>query len=124
MHNLKHPQTLCFIGLIQPLGGLLPISELQSRWFALLNTGKLKLASFDRMKQDIKNKENEIQQRYYQSERHTIQVDWLPFMVELAKEIGINPSIWKYLITDFKLFWALVFGASVSYQFRLTGMLG
>lgn len=45
--RLNHPHTLAFIGLIQPLGAIFPISEMQSRWFAGLMTGQLsKLMSF------------------------------------------------------------------------------
>ncbi len=53
--------------------------------------------------------------------RHTIQVDWVPFMDELSKEIGAYPFIWKYMFTDPKLFFALLFGACAPYQYRLTG---
>ena len=120
--NLKQPQTLALIGLIQPIGAILPISEMQSRWFALLNAGKVQLPSEDRMEKDIKRKEAEMAWRYYDSERHTIQVDWLPFMDELAREVGVSPPIWKYLFTDPKLAFALIFGPSAPYQYRLTGV--
>ena len=121
MHNLKHPQTLALIGLIQPNGPLLPVSEMQSRWFALLNAGKLQLPSLSNMEKDIQRKENELAWRYYESERHTIEADWLPFMNELAKEIGVYPPIWRYLFTDPKLFLTLIFGPGASYQYRLIG---
>jgi len=122
VHNLAHPHTLALIGLIQPIGALLPISELQSRWFAQLMAGKLKLPSKEVMLQDMREKDREMSERYYESERHTIQVDWVPFMDELAKEVGVYPPIWKYLFTDFRLFINLLFGSSTSYQYRLTGI--
>ena len=118
--TIKHPHTLAFISLAQPIGALLPIGELQSRWFALLMAGKLKLPSRDVMEVDITQKER-FQQRFYESERHTIQVDWLPFMDELASEIGAYPPVWRYLFTDFHLFRTLVFGANAPYQYRLVG---
>lgn len=37
--KLEIPQTLGFIGLVDPYGPVVPIAELQSRWFAALNTG-------------------------------------------------------------------------------------
>jgi len=120
VHNIAHPHTLAFISLAQPIGALLPIGELQSRWFALLMAGKLKLPSKDVMEKDIQEKER-FQTRFYQSERHTIQVDWVDFMDELAKEIGAYPILWKYAFTDPKLFFALLFGASAPYQYRLEG---
>ena len=118
--NISHPHTLCFLSLAQPIGALLPIGELQARWFALLMAGKLKLPSRAEMEADVKDKEK-FQKRFYESERHTIQVDWVPFMDELAQEIGAYPPIWKYLFTDPKLFFTLMFGASAPYQYRLAG---
>lgn len=72
--HLKHPHTLALIGLIQPIGAILPISEMQSRWFAQLMAGNLKLPSVEQMEKDIKAKEEEMAWRYYASERHTVQV--------------------------------------------------
>ena len=43
--KLKHPKTLAFIALAQPIGALFPIAEMQSRWFALLMNKKLVLPS-------------------------------------------------------------------------------
>lgn len=45
-------------------------------------------------------------------------------MDELSKEIGAYPFIWKYMFTDPKLFFALLFGACAPYQYRLTGKFG
>ena len=118
--NIAHAHTLAFISLAQPIGALLPIGELQSRWFALLMANKLRLPSRDKMEEDIRAKE-QFQQRFTQSERHTIQVDWVPFMDELAMEIGAYPKLWKYLFTDPKLFFNLILGASAPYQYRLEG---
>lgn len=120
IHTLRHPETLCLVGLIQPIGAILPIAELQARWFSLLMAGKLKMPSKERMLQDMAEKD-QMQARYYTSERHTVQVDWLDFMEDLATEIGVQPDIWSYLTTDWKLFLALALGPAASYQFRLTG---
>lgn len=38
--RLDHPDSLAFIGLVQPLGAVFPVSELQSRWFAALMKGE------------------------------------------------------------------------------------
>lgn len=72
--HLKHPHTLAIIGNIQPIGAILPISEMQSRWFAQLMAGNRKLPSLEQMEKDIKEKEEEMAWRYYASERHTVQV--------------------------------------------------
>jgi hypothetical protein len=39
--NNKHA-TLCTIGLIQPTGGIMPLSELQARWAARVFSGKVR----------------------------------------------------------------------------------
>ncbi len=118
--KLKHPKTLAFISLAQPLGSLLPIGELQSRWFALLMANKLKLSTVQKMNEDIENKKK-LMKRFYVSDRHTIQVDWIPFMDELATIVGVKPNLWKCFITDPKLWKALLFGSCVPYQYRLKG---
>ncbi|RWS20143.1 hypothetical protein B4U80_02826, partial [Leptotrombidium deliense] len=47
--NLKHPQTFAIKGMIQVSGSFIPVSEMQSRWFAQLMKGDQKLPT----KQDI-----------------------------------------------------------------------
>jgi dimethylaniline monooxygenase (N-oxide forming) len=119
--KLKHPKTLAIISLIQPLGAILPVGELQSRWFALLMANKLKLPTVEKMNENIALKKK-FAKRYYESERHTIQVDWIPFMDELATIVGVKPNLWKYFFTDHELWRALVFGPCVPYQYRLEGI--
>ncbi|XP_054158402.1 flavin-containing monooxygenase 5-like [Oppia nitens] len=118
--RLSHPKTLAFISLAQPIGALLPIGELQSRWFAQLMANKQLLPSRDAMFTDI-DKKRQFMKRFYRSDRHTIQVDWINFMDELAAEVGVRPQIVKYLFTDPVLWLTLVFGPSVPYQYRLEG---
>lgn len=120
--NIAHSHTLGILGLIQTVGSGLPAGEMQCRWYALLQTGTRKLPSRAVMEADIDKKKAEIAERYYEAERHTFQVDWLPYLDELAEEIGCLPPIWKYLFTDPKLFYHLVFGVAVPYQYRLAGM--
>ncbi|XP_075793155.1 flavin-containing monooxygenase 5 isoform X3 [Pelodiscus sinensis] len=58
--HLEKP-TLAVIGLLQPLGAIMPIAELQTRWATQVFKGLLKLPSADDMMADIakKIKENE-----------------------------------------------------------------
>ena len=73
------------------------------------------------MMKDIKRKRDEIARRYFTGPRHTMQIDWIPFLDELASQFGVKPNIWKYLLTDPVLFYHLLFGPCVPYQWRLTG---
>ncbi|XP_074595859.1 flavin-containing monooxygenase 5-like [Brevipalpus obovatus] len=119
--RLEHPDSLSIIGMIQPLGPLVPISELQARWHVEILKGNRKLPDKETMLEDIKKKRDELDKRYYKSPRHLIQVDFLPFMDELASEIGAKPNLFKILFTDFILWYHLWFGPSLSYQYRLDG---
>ncbi|KAL1427560.1 hypothetical protein MTO96_017262 [Rhipicephalus appendiculatus] len=117
--QLRHP-TLALIGLIQPVGAIFPIAELQSRWLAELLSNKRSLPSEKAMFENIRKKRESMRHRYVASPRHTIQVDWINYMDELASQIGARPNILKYFFTDNELFRALL-GPCVPYQFRLEG---
>nr|XP_061834242.1 flavin-containing monooxygenase 5-like isoform X2 [Nerophis lumbriciformis] len=54
--ELQRP-TLAVIGLVQPLGAIMPISEMQARWATRVFKGCLKLPSVDCMLDDIKYNE-------------------------------------------------------------------
>ncbi|RWS24687.1 hypothetical protein B4U80_09456 [Leptotrombidium deliense] len=119
--NLKHPYTLAIIGLIQPIGAIFPIAEMQSRWFALLMKGKRKLPKKEEMLRIMDEDMKAIEKRYYSSGRHTIQVDFIPFMDLIATYVGCKPNLFRYAITDHKLWFQLLFGPCMPYQYRLTG---
>ncbi|XP_035829107.1 flavin-containing monooxygenase 5 [Aplysia californica] len=118
--DLKH-QTIAFLAVIQPLGSVFPIAEMQSRVAARVFKGELKLPSASEMKREIDDAYKAMRKRYVDTARHTIQVDWLPFMDELAEMVGCKPNLLKYLFTDPRLFWALFNGPGVPYQYRLEG---
>lgn len=47
------------------------------------------------MLKDITNKRREMKHRYFSSSKHTIQVDFLPYMDEIAELICCKPPIKK-----------------------------
>ncbi|XP_042907876.1 flavin-containing monooxygenase 5 [Parasteatoda tepidariorum] len=118
--KLKH-QTLVLIGLGQPVGPLMPISELQSRVFALHMAGKINLPSEEEMMRDVRRKDREMKKRYFSGPRHTIQVDWINYMDELADLAGVKPDLTSMFFNDPLLFYQCVFGSCVPYQYRLKG---
>jgi hypothetical protein len=79
--------NLFFLGLIQPLGAIMPIAENQAKWIAKLLTGEVALPSVAYMKKEIENDKKEMAKRYKKSKRHTIQVDYVPYMTTLDKEM-------------------------------------
>lgn len=118
--ELEKP-TLAIVGLVQPLGAIMPISEMQARWATRVFKGLVKLPSASAMLQDIKYKEEEMAKRYVASQRHTIQVDYAPYMDEVAKQFGVMPSFWRLLLTDPRVWSRVVFGPVTPYQYRLRG---
>ncbi|RWS19551.1 flavin-containing monooxygenase-like protein, partial [Leptotrombidium deliense] len=72
--ELKHAHTLAFIGLCQPSGSFFPIAEMQSRWFAQLMKGDVRLPKKEEMLKIIEEDTKTVKSRYYASQRHTIQV--------------------------------------------------
>jgi hypothetical protein len=80
-----HP-GLFFIGLVQPLGAVMPISERQSEWVADLFEGSVNLPSREVMGEVIKREDERMAKRYVASRRHTIQVDFHPYMRTLERE--------------------------------------
>ncbi|XP_072018168.1 dimethylaniline monooxygenase [N-oxide-forming] 2-like [Amphiura filiformis] len=118
--DLKHP-TLAIIGLTKQAGPVNPVSELQSRWCARLIKGICKLPSEDQMVQHIA-KHKEIQKKTCrESPRLTTKIDFIPYMDEIASEIGAKPDLWKMMFEDPMLSLRCFFGPCYPYQYRLVG---
>ena len=83
--SLAYP-NLYFIGLIQPLGALLPLAEMQAEWVADLLQGRAGLPRRGYMKLHMERTRNARQRRYVDSPRHTMQVDFYPYARSLKKE--------------------------------------
>jgi dimethylaniline monooxygenase (N-oxide forming) len=83
--SVEHP-GLYFLGFIQPLGAIMPIAEAQSEWVADLLGGRAKLPSADEMREEIAGYERKMRRRYVASKRHTVQVDFHPYLREIRKE--------------------------------------
>lgn len=120
--KLKHAHTLAFIGLIQPLGSIFPIAEMQARWFVeLFNKRCEPLPPNDVMLRRVKEQRAYLKWRYHESARHSVQVDYVTYMNELAEQFGVVPNLWHYFFNDFNLWREMYFGPMVPYQFRLEG---
>ena len=71
----EHP-GLYFVGLIQPLGAIMPLAEAQAEWVGDLVAGEGALPSSDEMRAQIAGYDEQLCARYVASKRHTIQVDF------------------------------------------------
>ncbi|MGH2853728.1 MAG: flavin-containing monooxygenase [Solirubrobacteraceae bacterium] len=77
---------LYFIGFVQPWGAIMPIAEVQSRLAAGHLTGEYALPSPSQMQRDMQAMLRRQARRYHASKRHTIQVDFSNYVVELEDE--------------------------------------
>ncbi|XP_073449357.1 flavin-containing monooxygenase 5-like isoform X1 [Aquarana catesbeiana] len=118
--HLEKP-TMAFIGYIQPIGAIMPVSEIQARWATRVFQGLAKLPPMGEMKEEINKRKEDMQNRYVKSERHTIQVDYVPYMDEVAVEVGCKPNVKQLFLSDPKLAWEIFFGPCTPYQYRLCG---
>jgi len=84
--------NLFFIGLLQPLGAVMPLSEAQGRWVAEYLTGRYKLPSDSEMRSFMAADMAKMQKRYVASKRHTIQVDFDDYLYELDKELAAGEA--------------------------------
>uniref|UniRef100_A0A3Q3ETS5 Flavin-containing monooxygenase n=1 Tax=Labrus bergylta TaxID=56723 RepID=A0A3Q3ETS5_9LABR len=119
-HELQR-HTLAIIGLVQPLGAIMPISEMQARWATRVFKGCAKLPSVVDMMKDIQCKKKTMAQRYVSSQRHTIQVDYISYMDEIAEQVGVRPSVLRLLLTDPRMGLNVLLGPCTPYQYRLQG---
>ena len=83
--SLDHP-GLYFIGLVQPLGAIMPLAEAQSAWAADLISGESGLPDRAAMARDVALTQSEMERRYVASKRHTIQVDFENYLREISRE--------------------------------------
>ena len=77
---------LFFIGFVQPLGPIMPISEAQSEWVADLLQGRTSLPAQPQMREEIETHEKAMKKRFVASKRHTIEVDFHPYLREIRRE--------------------------------------
>ncbi|XP_055933103.1 dimethylaniline monooxygenase [N-oxide-forming] 2-like [Argiope bruennichi] len=118
--QLEHG-TLVLIGFILPYGPGFPLGELQCRWATQVLAGNCKLPSKEEMLKDVIDRQAYNVKRYLPSEKMSLRVDFLPYCDDIASEFGAKPNFVKMFFTDPKLFFKLVFGPTLSYQYRLQG---
>ncbi|CAK5128401.1 unnamed protein product [Meloidogyne enterolobii] len=110
--QLSPKNTLAVIGLIQPLGSIMPIAEMQARLFFEVLNGNVVLPKWRAMQDNIRERKEKLQARY---------VDYIDYMDELARLIGCLPALGKYAISDPTFYQKLLFGANAPYVYRLDG---
>ncbi len=79
-------RRLYFSGLIQPLGAVMPLVERQGKWIASLLDGEVALPDRGTMKRRIREDLEAMNERYTDSPRHTVQVDFWDYVHRLEAE--------------------------------------
>ena len=88
-HRVFSPRypDLFFIGLLQPLGAIMPLAEIQSIWISKYLLGQYGLPPQSHLLKDIQREREEVRKRYGSSPRHTMQVDFEPYVKGVMKEM-------------------------------------
>jgi dimethylaniline monooxygenase (N-oxide forming) len=83
-----HPRfdDVFFVGLLQPLGAIMPLAEAQGQWIAAYLRGEYALPDPAALQQDIERERRKMFKRYVASKRHTMQVDFDTYLFELRRE--------------------------------------
>ncbi len=85
---------LYFIGFIQPLGPIMPLAEAQCEWIADLLSGRAALPPAAAMKKEIAEEEGRMKKRFVASKRHTVEVDFHPYLRQIrrARKRAVQPA--------------------------------
>ncbi|XP_055932241.1 flavin-containing monooxygenase 5-like [Argiope bruennichi] len=118
--HLPHP-TLVLVGFVLVWGPGMPVGEMQARWAASIFSGRNSLPSVEEMEKDIQKRHSRNAKWYAPNDKMTIRVDFVQYLDEIATLLGAKPNFCKLFFTDPKLFWKLIWGPSLSYQYRLQG---
>jgi len=78
--------SLAFVGLLQPLGAIMPLAEAQGEWIAEYLRGAYHPPAPRAMAADMRREDRRMRRRYVASARHTIQVDFDTYLARLRRE--------------------------------------
>src|SRR3954467_14949957 len=84
-----HPdiRNVFFIGLLQPLGAIMPLAEAQGGWIGEYLRGDYALPPAPVLRRDMQRERERMFKRYVASKRHTMQVDYDDYLLDLEKEL-------------------------------------
>ncbi|XP_047443835.1 flavin-containing monooxygenase 5-like [Mugil cephalus] len=118
--NLEHP-TLAVVGFIHSDGSIMPQAEMQARFVTRVFKGHTKLPSNQAMIKAVEKDTRSIEKNYVVSKLTPLHVDFVEYMDDLAKDIGVRPNLLWLFFTDFPLFKRIMWGPVTAYQYRLQG---
>uniref|UniRef100_A0A4X2JVI0 Flavin-containing monooxygenase n=1 Tax=Vombatus ursinus TaxID=29139 RepID=A0A4X2JVI0_VOMUR len=115
--QLEKPM-LALVGIVQPIGATLTVSELQSQWATRVFKGLNKLPSASDM---MIFSFFPSGSRFLKSPRDIRRVPFIDYMDQIASEIKVKPNLLSLFLWDPKLAFEVFFGPCTPYQYRLQG---
>jgi hypothetical protein len=79
--------NMFFVGLLQPLGAIMPLAEVQSKWICEYLKGNSPLPPLPEMQKRLQRDREKMFKRYTKSKRHTMQVDFREYREGIKHEI-------------------------------------
>ncbi|KAF6292877.1 flavin containing dimethylaniline monooxygenase 1 [Rhinolophus ferrumequinum] len=118
--HLQKP-TLAVIGLIKPLGSMIPTGEMQARWAVRVLKGVNKLPPASVMIEEVNARKENRPSGFGLCYCKALQSDYITYIDDLLTSINAKPNLFSMLLTDPRLALTIFFGPCTPYQFRLTG---
>src|SRR3954451_18536346 len=83
-----HPEipNVFFMALLQPLGATMPLAEAQGEWVGEYLRGEYALPAPRALRRDMERERRKMFKRYVASPRHTMQIDFDDYMLDLRRE--------------------------------------
>ena len=83
-----HPDLpgLYFLGLLQPIGAVMPLAEAQAAWIAEILAGHYVPPSDAVIRRQMAAEHERDTQQFYASPRHTMEVDFDHYLWDLERE--------------------------------------
>ncbi|KAJ8267272.1 hypothetical protein COCON_G00124440 [Conger conger] len=118
--TLEHP-TLAVLGLLNTKGPIIPMVEMQARWATRVFTGLIQLPPKNAMLTMIETERKRQLKRAHCPRLAAVLVDYIPYMDELAGQVGARPNILGLLLRDPCLGLRVLLGPCTPFQYRLRG---
>ncbi|XP_028817725.1 dimethylaniline monooxygenase [N-oxide-forming] 2-like [Denticeps clupeoides] len=113
--------TLAVLGLFQATGPIMPCMELQARWATRVFTGRNHLPPERTMITRIEAERKKNMRSHSCPKMAALHQQYVPFLDDLAQEVGARPDVLKLCLSDPGLAWRVLLGPCTPYQFRLCG---
>ncbi|NWR64954.1 FMO1 monooxygenase, partial [Bucorvus abyssinicus] len=116
--HLQRP-TLAILGLIKPVGAVMPVSEMQARWVTRVFKGRR--ANVSSPVYQITVQPGHGMSPLCTKRDFFLKIDWMVYLDKIASFIGAKPSVLGLLCRDPRLALTIFFGPCSPYQYRLGG---